>query len=526
MKAPVNAPSVIATERATRWMMTGGGILVGSLAVIKLALHLLTTGRFGYGFFVDELYFIACSEHLAWGFVDMPPFFPALTAVVRAVFGDSLAAIRLVPTLSGAVLVLLTGRIAFDLGGGRFAQGVAALSIVTAPIWLTMHSLHTMNAVEQLVWTAAAWIVVRIIRDENQKLWLVFGLIAGVGLLTKHSMLLFGFAIVIGFMVTRQRFVFARMWIWIGGLVAFVMFLPNLVWMIGHGFPHLEMLEMIRWQGRNVELGPFDFLSQQALFLNPFSLPIWTGGLWWYLGDREGRRYRVLGIAWLAVIIGLLLLDGRVYYAAPAHPMLLAAGGVAIERWLKAGRRRALKPVLVTLLVVSGTVTAPAWLPCLPPEVFVRFSETTGITQQRIENHRLGALPQLHADRFGWPEMASTVAAIYHSLPPEERSKAMIFGQNYGQAGAIDLFGPELGLPKAISAHLTYHLWGPRDATGEVWIVMEGNAETLRNLFETVELAGRVEHRWSMPYENFDVFICRDLREPVADLWPRLRNFG
>jgi len=283
---------------------------------------------------------------------------------------------------------------------------------------------------------------------------------------------------------------------------------------------------MIRWQGRNVDLGPFEFLGQQALMLNPVSIPVWVGGLWWLLADREGRRYRVLGVAWLVVMAEMLILDGRIYYAAPAYPMLLAAGGVGFERWLRLGRRRALKPALVSLLAFTGVALAPAWLPCLPPELFVRYAAATGITQQRIENHRLAGLPQLHADRFGWPEMAAVVAEVYDALPPDDRVRAVIFGQNYGQAGAVDLFGPELGLPKAVSAHLTYHLWGPRDATGDVWIVMEGNAETLGNLFETVELAGRVEHRWSMPYENFDVFVCRNLREPVRELWPRLRNFG
>ena len=237
MTAPDHTHPVIETEPDTRWLMTTGGILVASLAVVKLLLHLLTTGRFGYGFFVDELYFIACSEHLAWGFVDMPPFFPALTAAVRAVLGDSIFALRLVPTLAGAALVLLTGRIAFDLGGGRFAQAIAVLTVITAPICMVMHSFHSMNTTEQLAWTAAAWIVIRIIRDNDQRLWLAFGLIAGVGLLNKHSMILFGAAIVVGLLATRERITFARPWIWLGGLIAFVLFVLNLMWMIGHDFP-------------------------------------------------------------------------------------------------------------------------------------------------------------------------------------------------------------------------------------------------------------------------------------------------
>ena len=497
------------------------------LAAGKLILHLATTaasGAFGYEYFVDELYYLAVADHLAWGYVDMPPLFPALTALVKATLGDSLLAVRLLPALAGAALVLLTGRFARRLGGGPWAQGLAALAVITAPIWLALHDIHTMNALEPLFWTGCAWLLVRLLDGEDPRLWLAFGLLAGLGLNNKHSMAFFGVAAVIGLLATPARRVFRERWIWLGGLVALVLALPNLIWVAAHGFPHLQMLANIAEDGRNVSLNPVAFLLQQILMLNPLAFPLWLAGLVWLLAGREGRRYRPLGIAFLAILALLLVLDGRVYYLAPAYPMLLAAGGVAFEQALAAGRRRLLRPACAGALALSGALLAPAFLPILPPANFLRYAKATGIQQPRIETHRMGPLPQLFADRFGWREMAQTIAVVYHDLPAHERAGAAIFGQNYGQAGAIDLYGPELGLPKALSGHLAYHDWGYRNTTGEVVIVMDDDRETLERVFESVEWAAHVEHPYSMPYQHFDVFVCRRLRQPLAELWPRLRQ--
>lgn len=513
-----------ARPHADRRVLAGGLTIVALLAAVKLALHLATTGLFGYGYFIDELYFLACSEHLAWGFVDMPPLFPAVTALIRSTLGDSLFAVRLLPALAGAALVLITGLMARDLGGRRFAQGISALAVLTAPLWLALHSIHTMNALEQLFWAAGAWIVIRIVRDDWQKGWLLFGALAGLGMLNKHSMAFFGVAVVVGLVLTPERRALRSRWIWLGGVVAVLLFLPNLAWMVKNHFPHFEMLKNIAENGRDVDLDPIGFLAQQVLMFNPLALPLWLAGLAWFLFGKEGRRYRILGIAWLAVMAEMFLLDGRPYYPAPAYPMLLAGGGVALERWL-AGRRF-VKPAYAAVLTLSGAALAPLFAPLLPPETLIRYSEATGLSQPRIENHRLGPLPQLMADRFGWKEMAEEVARIYHALPPEDRARAAIFGQNYGQAGAIDLYGPSLGLPKAISGHLSYFLWGPRGYTGDVMIVLDDDRETLEKLFTNVELAGHVSHPYSMPYQHFDVWVCRRPRLPLRELWPRLRQLG
>ncbi len=519
---PVEAQAPATTKTRA---LSAGVALVAALAVAKLLLHLLTTGRFGYDFFVDELYYLALGEHLAWGFVDVPPLFPALTALVRALLGESLLAVRLVPALAGAALVLATGLFARRLAGGRVAMGLAALGVLAAPIFLAMHSFHTMNALEPLFWLAAAWLLVRILDGENPRLWLAFGAVAGLGLLNKHSMAFFGVAVVAGLVATPARRVFRERWIWLGGLVALAIFLSNLVWVVTHGFPHLQVLAQVAEDGRNVSLPPWLFLAQQALMLHPLSLPLWLGGLGFFLLPGEGSRWRPLGIAYLVTLALMLLLDGRVYYLAPAYPMLLAAGGVALERWAHRLARGWLLPAYGGVLALGGAALAPLFVPLLPPQTLIRYSEATGLTQPRIESHRLGPLPQLMADRFGWREMAQEVARVYHALPPEERAVAAVFGQNYGQAGAIDLFGPELGLPKAISGHLAYHDWGPRSSRGEVVIVMDDDRETLERLFEEVEWAGRFEHPYSMPHQHFDLHVCRRLKMPIEELWPQVRKW-
>ena len=513
-------PSLSPERPPTAWT------LLLPLALAKLVAHLLTTGRFGYGFFVDELYFLACAEHLDWGFVDMPPLFPVVTALLRETLGDSLMAVRLVPALAGAALVLLAGLLAREMGGGRRAQALSALAVLVAPAFLVLHSIHTMNAVEALLVTGLFLVLLLLANGGSARLWLVFGLLVGLGLLTKHTMGLWAVGALVGVLLTPRRRDLLTPWPWVGGAVAVALFLPNLLWMVERDFPHLEMLANIRADGRDVSLSPFAFLAQQAVLLHPLAAPLWVVGVAWLLVGKDGRRFRSAGVAYLVVLGLMLVLGGRVYYLFPGYPALLAAGAVAFERLCARRAWRWPAPVYASLLGVTGAALAPFTLPCLPPESYVRYARTLHLDQPRIENHRLGPLPQLHADRFGWPEMAAEVARVYHTLPPTDRAKAGIFGQDFGQAGAIDLYGPELGLPKAISAHLTYFYWGPRGYTGEVLIVLDDDRETLERHFRRVELGGRVRHPWSMPHRQFDVWVCRDPVRPLAELWPRIKDFG
>lgn len=505
------------------WLL-GAGSVVAVLAAVKLLLHLYA-GRH-YGYFVDELYYLACAQHLDWGYVDQPPLIALIAKIARALLGDSLSAIRLFPALAGAGLVLLTGLIARELGGQRFAQGLAALSFLLAPGFLALDHFLSMNAFEPLLWMGCAWLVIRIIRTGNARLWVWFGVLAGIGLENKHSMLIFGFGLVAGLVLTQERRILRTRWFWIGGLAAFVIFLPNLLWNIQHHFPFLELQENIRRSGRNVGLSPLGFFGQETLAMLPLTLPIWLAGLWYLFFHREGRTFRALAWAWLITAGLIVTLNPRVYYLFPAFPLLFAAGGVAWERWLAAPRLRWIKAAYVALMVLMGSLLLPSVLPVLPAETYIRYSAALHLQPPRIETFRLGPMPQLFADQFGWKEMVATVAGVYNGLPADVRARTAIFGGNYGQAGAVDLFGPKYGLPKAISGHQNYYLWGPRGYTGESVIVMQGQEEELEKLFQVVRKVARIEHPYSMPYNHFDVFYCRGLRSPLNELWPQVKKWN
>src|SRR5262249_30094629 len=276
-----------------------------------------------------------------------------------------------------------------------------------------------------------------------------------------------------------------------------------------HQFPHLELLANIKRNQRNVSLSPVGFMGQQILMLHPITFPIWLAGLWHFLAGGGSRRFRALGLAYLIALVILLATNGRTYYLLPAYPMLLAGGATALENWLSRPALLWMRPACLLLVVITGALVAPIGLPVLPPEAYIRYTKAIRISQPQLENRRASALPQLFADRFGWSEMAQTVAAAYHAIPPAERERTAIFGQDYRQAGAIDFYGPKLGLPKAISGHLTYWYWGPRAYTGEIMLVMGDRKEVLEREFERVEKVGTVGHPYAMRSQHWDLFLCR-----------------
>ena len=512
------------TGKKNRWPVDLGLIVLLCIAMAKLFVHLYASRNYGY--FIDELYYLACSEHLDWGYVDQPPLVALIAKLVRSLFGDSLESIRFLPALAGAAKVLLTGIIARELNGNRYAQILAALAILVAPGFLAVDSLFSMNSFEALLWTGCAYFLIRIIKTGNQKLWIWFGLLAGVGLENKHSMLIWGAAITVGLLLTPQRQFFRTPWLWLAGLLAFLIFLPNLIWNYQHAFPFLELQANIRRSGRNVDLTPLSFFGQEILSMHPMTLPIWLAGLWFYFFSKAGTQFRALGWAWVLTAGVILTLDPRVYYLYPAYPILFAAGSVTWESWLARWRLKSIRIGYPVLMLVSGALIAPFALPVLPVRTYLRYGRTLHFQQPAIEKWKLGPLPQVYADQFGWKEMVATVARVYNGLPDDVRAKTAIFAQNYGQAGAIDLFGPAYGLPKAISGHQSYFLWGPRDFTGESVIVLQGRPEKLQDLFASVTKVATVYHPYSMPLEHFDVFYCRGLKWPLREVWPKVKSWN
>jgi hypothetical protein len=456
----------------------GATAILAYLACFKLLLHLLTNGNYGY--FRDELYYMAAGERLDLGYVDFPPFVALLTAFTRLVLGDSPVALRFFPALAGALVVVLAGLMARELGGGRFAQGSAALATLVAPSFLVMGTFISMDAFDQLFWVSAAYVLLLILRRDRSRLWLLFGLIAGLGVLTKITILYFGFAVLVALLLTPARRHLLTPWPWLGGAIATLFLLPYVLWQIRHGWPTLEF-----WAdyGEKVDpASPIEFLVEQVLTMQPLTLPLWLAGLYYYLFSRDGRTLRPLGWIYILLFVIFAVQNAKFYFLAPAYPMLFAAGALTVERFVRQRNWNWLKPTYVAVLLVGGIALAPMVVPILPVETLANITGAGGGAGIKQERREEGQLPQHFADRFGWENMAATVAGVYDSLPAEDRSKTCVFTANYGEAGAIDFFGPKYGLPKAISGHNSYYIWGPGDCAGEVVIsvgVPRGDLEIL-----------------------------------------------
>jgi hypothetical protein len=500
-----------------------GFTIVLLIAGAKLLFHLLTAGR--YGIFRDELYYLACSEHLDWGYVDQPPLIALLVWIARRALGESLLGLRFLPALAGAALVVLTGKLTEELGGRRFAQALAALSVAVVPVYFILHHWMTMNAFEPLIWMGGAWCIVRAVNSGQKLYWLGFGVLIGIGMQNKYSVAFFACAVFIGLLATKERQALKSRWFWIGAAAAVLIFLPNLIWLVQHDFPFLELMNNVRSSGRDVVRSPLAFIADQVWILNPVLLPLWVTGLAWLFFGRRGHRYRVLGWTYGVMLLIFIVLGGKNYYLAPAYPMLLSAGAVAFEtgrlphwRWSRFA--------YVTLIVVVTIVLAPMSAPILSPDAFIEYQRTLGLEPIRAENQDTGPLPQYFADEFGWEEMTREVARIYNLLPAEERARTAIFANNYGEAAAIDFFGPRYGLPKAIGNHQNYWLWGPAEFAGDTVIVLGSDGRGDREVFESVEVVGRTQHPYCRLDERYDIFLGRRLKRDLEALWPQLKKWN
>jgi len=492
------------------------------IALTKLILHCIFNNRYGY--FRDEFDYIACGNHPAWGYVDQPPLVPMLTKLSILILGDSLRAIRFLPALGSSALVVLAALIARELGGQRFALILTAVCILIAPMYLSDGSLLTTNYLEPLLWMGCAYCAILAVNRNDPRYWLGFGVIAGIGLEEKYSIAVFGFGIVIGLLLTPQRRALASRWMWAGGAAAFLIFLPNLLWNAANDWPFVQLMHNIKASGRDVVLTPFQFFSQQLVLIHPVTTPIWIAGLIALLVLARLRPYRMLGWAYLVAFTVFVVLHGKNYYLAPIYPMLLAAGAVVIESGIERWRQSWMEPVMVGVLLVAGAWTAPITIPVLPVDQLVSYLDHLPFAVPRNEkSHLAAALPQHYADQFGWPEMVGVVAKAWNGLSAEERPGCAIFGQNYGEAGAVDFFGPRYGLPHALSGHQTYYLWGPRGYSGNCLIVIADRKAVLERLFERVELAGTSDNPYAIE-RHVPVYVCRGAKfGTMAQLWPRLK---
>ena len=496
-------------------LLSDVGILI-ALAVVNLVVHTLTNGQ--YGFHRDELAMWDDARYLDWGYVAYPPVTPFIARIELVLFGNSLAGFRFFAVVGQSIVIVLAGLIARELGGRRPAQLLAAAAVAVAPSSFVSSTIFQYVGFDYLWWVLIAYLVVRLCKSQDARWWIGIGAVIGVGMMTKYTIAFYIAGIVVGVLLTQNRKYLASPWLWGGVGLALVLFLPNLIWQIQHNFISLEFLSSIH--ARDVQIGRTQgFLTDQLIVpANPLTIPLWIAGLFYFLISPSARPYRIL--LWMVIVPFALFLvsQGRGYYTGPIYPILLTGGAVAVEGWLSARspiQARLARGLAWTLLIFGGIIVS-----------FTGPYAPVNSSWWNISNDLNGDL----REEIGWPELAQTVAGIYANLPADEKPQAGILAGNYGEAGAINLYGPALGLPRAISGINSYWWRGYGNPPPQTLVVVGYDANYARSLFEQCELAGHVTNPYSVRNEETrshpDIFICRKLRQPWDVFWKTFQHFG
>ena len=510
-----------------------------AMAGLKLAIQIvgnILAQRAGYGIFRDEMYYLICGHHLAFGYVDQPPLVALQARLTEILFGyDHMWSLRLFSALAGAVKVFLTGALVWALGGNRRAAALAMLGVIVAGVYLGIDSVLSMNSFEPVFWLPCALALVRIVQAHGvpgqervvRFWWIVLGVSAGLGLENKWNEVFFLVAVLIALLLTRQRRILASQWFGAAVALMVVIALPNLLWEMHYHWPTLEWLRDVAKSNKDVKLPPLQFIIGQIVTLNPFTFPLWISGVLWLLIAKAARPFRFLGVAYLVFLPMMMALHAKDYYLAPIYGIYFAAGGICLLQGARAPLwRNGLRIAYAALLVFGFVRSVPFSIPVLAPQKFVAYEKQIGFTPKDSENHAATILPQFYADRFGWQEMVEKVAGVYNSLPPQERAITGIFAGNYGEASAINLFGRRYGLPVAISGHQSYWLWGPHGYTGQEMIIISGaRLDEMTPYYQSCVVAGVNDHPLAMPWEHNDIFLCRGRKSTYAADWKDFKHY-
>lgn len=486
------------------------------LALTRLLLQALTNNQ--YGFHRDELGTLDDARSLAWGYVAYPPLTPFLGRIALELFGPSIAGVRFFSGLAQALALVMTGLIAQELGGKRWAVTVAGLAVWMAPVSFAQGALFQYVSFDYLWWVLIAYCMVRLLKSEHPQWWVGIGALIGLGMMTKYTMAFFTVGLIAAVLFTPARRYLKSRWLWAGAGIALLIFLPNLLWQIRNDFISLQHLSSIHAYDVRIGRAENFLLDQFLLGANLFTFPLWLGGLYFAFFTRSGRPYRALGWMYVVPLFLFLLAQGRGYYLAPAYPMLLAAGAVAGERWL------ASRKPWVAALLRHGTAVA---LAC--GAVFIlALASPVGPVNSAWWTFASTANTDLK-EEIGWPELAETVGQIWNRFPEEEKPQAGIFTNNYGEAGAINMYGPALGLPRALSGVNSYWLRGYNNPPPQTLVVIGYERAEIEPYFEICEPAGQITNRYNVKNEESkvpDILVCRHMRQPWEEFWQDIHHFG
>jgi 4-amino-4-deoxy-L-arabinose transferase-like glycosyltransferase len=496
---------ITAAEAPPRAGAAWGGL--GAVAAGVAALLLAVSGRYGYH--RDELYFLRAGREPAFGYVDQPPFTPLVARAMDALLPGSLTGLRLPSVLVSALVVLLTGLIARELGAGRGAQLLAAASMGVSAVLLAVGHLLSTTTFDLLAWTALSWLLVRALRDGGP-IWLAVGAVAGLALQNKAQPLVLLAGVLVGILLAGPRGALAARWPWLGAAVALAIWAPHLAWQAANGFPVLTLSAAIAGGSSGSSEPWYLFLPFQLVLVSPLLVPVWALGWWRLARDPALRTWRAFAVAYLLAAALFLVTGGKPYYMAGFFPVLLAAGAPAVAAWARRGARRVRSGLLVAALALSLAMSAVLMLPLVPAEDLARTP-----------------IPDINYDAgetVGWPEFAATIADVHARLPAGER--VAVLTSNYGEAGAVDRFLPALA--PAHSGHNAYWTWGPPPEETDTLIVVGMDEAPLRRWFGRVELAARIDNGLGLDNDEQGepVFVARDRRVPWSELWPQLRHIG
>ena len=509
-------------------------LLLGSVfASIKLLIHIavnIQAQHVGYGLFRDELYYIVCGRRLAWGYLDNQPLIPILTRLTDLLFGhDRLWTFRLLPSIAGATKVLLTGLLAFSLGGNRKAQALAMIAVIGAPEYLGVDSILSMNCLEPVFWMTAMLALLEIAKQPPIRIraawWLTFGFAGGLALETKLSGAFFLICLLAALLVTPGRRLLLDRWSAAGVALLLLIELPNLIWQARRDFPTIQWLVDASHEGKDVILGPVAFLWQQVLVLIPFSAVIWMAGAAWLLFSRRARSYRFSGLSAILFIALMIVLHAKIYYVVPIYPILFASGAVF---WTDLMPRKpvwqAAPIIYMTTFALAAWYWMPVVLPIVPPAHFINWQHRLHFRPKETENFRETALPQLLADMTSWPEIVTQIAAAYHSLPENLRSDTTgpvgIYCSNYGEASAVDVYGAMHDLPPAISGHQHYWFWGPRNELRDSLLVIGQRREDVEKSYRDVRPIATIHASYAMPFEDgATIWFAQHRIRPPQAIW-------
>ncbi len=493
--------------------------------------HLATSWRYGY--FRDELYFIACSKRLAWGYVDQPPLV-AFAARLSAPFGYNVVALRILPVVAAALTVWIASRIAAELGGGRFAQALAALTTLLVPAYLLLGNTLTTTSFEPLSWTLLLYALLRLVRTGDERYWLAAGAAFAFGMYGKYSMLLLAAALFTGLLVTKERRLLASIWFAGGTALALALIAPNMVWQAAHGWPFAQVVAGdfahrhafntgLQLEYRDVAKNALAFVLEQIVYVNPLSLPVWILGIATLAFRPDRRDLRFIAVAYAVLLVLAVWLEAKGYYVIGIYATLLAAGSVVVERSMNALR---LRVCAVALFLVFTLPFVPLSLPVLPIRTFLAYSQTLHLTAQSGAPARV--IQPVYAEEFGWEELARHVAAVYRDLPPNVRARTGLFADTYADAGALEFYGPRYGLPPVISAQNTYYLWGTHGYDGRTLIVVGASqADLIRRYYRKMTLVATYGNAYKWIVEGpTPIYVCSDPLLPLAQIWPRLKWYG